>query len=242
MEPCRLPLIWEEFLAEKVDFGRFYREVDAFLINFKEILPDRRLIFNVFHKVHPDAVRCVIFGEDPYPRRQSACGIAFWDLEITDWSDKTNGNSLKNILKALLVEKGYATYQTSIQECRVIVREKGIINPPDLFESWLEQGVFLLNTALTFSRPEDKKHHFLFWRPFLETIITQLNNRDKAPFYVLWGSRAQKLHESISRSVINPENIIQQNHPTFIHQFLDKNRNTYSPFTELTMRTGIRWL
>lgn len=238
----RLPEPWERYLQNGFDLRDFYSELEEFLDQFETIIPDKSQIFAVFHEVNPDQVRCVLFGEDPYPRKTSACGIAFWDREIEDWSQKTNGNALKNILKALLVAKGWADYNTTLEECRTIAKKKRIKSPPQLFRSWLDQGVFLVNTALTFSGFDDKALHGRFWKPFFRNFIVKMNRREPSPYYILWGNRAWKWESQIRETIDDESKIIMQNHPTFIHQFLNKKHIHYSPFRELAEQTAIKWL
>jgi uracil-DNA glycosylase len=236
-----LPQEWVSFLNTKINVDEFEIQLKHFLDTIEFVIPSNDKIFNVFRIVNPKNVRCVLFGEDPYPRISSACGVAFWDKEINCWDDKTNGNSLKNIMKAILVSKGEASYNTGIAECREIARSTNFISPPDLFNLWLNEGVLLLNTALTFSSAADKKKHFLFWREFNQSVISALNQRDSSPFYILWGSKAQKWESHILKSIDDSDKIIKQGHPTFIHQFLDKNKPQFSPFTEIIDKTKLTW-
>ncbi len=237
----RLPMSWELFLKDAIDFSAFYSELNTLLKNTEFITPQPELIFNVFHLVNPEDVRCVLFGEDPYPRRSSANGVAFWDAEIKSWQDKTNGNSLKNILKALLTADGLADYNTPITHCREIALERQLKSPQELFQLWLSQGVLLINTSLTFAGPAQKKIHFEFWRPFHRAVIAALNKRAESPYYILWGKKAQAWESTILQSIDKPDKIIKQGHPTFIHQFLQKENPHYSPFTEIRNKTGQLW-
>ncbi len=237
----RLPEIWEEFLLPYFDIMTFYDELNDFVKGQSVIIPKQVQIFNVFNYMAPSEVRCVLYGEDPYPRLSSACGVAFWDKEINSWYDKTNGNSLKNMLKALLVAENLANYKTKIAECRNIAAANGIKTPSELFEYWLEQGVLLINTALTFSDQESKAAHFNFWQPFHKALIRALNSHSK-PYYVLWGKKAQNWENEILNSNNNPARVIKQGHPTFIHQFLKADEPDYSPFVQLAEKTGIKWL
>jgi len=237
----RLPSEWEKFLESSFSLLPFYNQLQEFTDGFENLIPIKKNIFHVFDYMNPQDVRCVLFGEDPYPRFSSACGVAFWDKEINSWDDKTNGNSLKNILKAMLVHKGQATYENKISECRDITRENGFKSPPELFEHWLKQGVLLINTAMTFSESKDKKKHFNFWIDFHKALIRELNKRASSPHYILWGNKAQAWEKEIIQTVDDPAKIIKQGHPTFIHQFMDKNNITYSPFTEIINKTNISW-
>ncbi len=237
----RLGYEWERFLEPYLSLEQWYIELDAFVNRFPQIMPIRSKIFSVFTYMKPEQVRVVLYGEDPYPRIRSANGVAFWDAEIVSWDDKTNGNSLKNILKALLVHRGLATYETPLSECRRIAAQHGVVSPPELFRLWLNQGVLLVNTALTFSQKEDKKTHFNFWLSFHLALIEALNKRKESPVYILWGKKAQLWEKDILESIDDPAKIIKQGHPTFIHQFLRKNEPTWSPFAEIEAKTQLKW-
>ncbi len=238
----RLPREWELFLKDFLQLEEFYRKLDAFVRQFDSILPEPEKIFNVFHKVPPARVCCVLYGEDPYPRRESANGIAFWDAQITSWEDRTVGNSMKNILKALLVTHGLATYQTPIAHCRQIAREQGLRSPGALFEFWLSKGVLLINAALTFSSPQHKKKHTDFWLPFHQSLIEALNSQGASPFYILWGKKALRFEPWIARTIDRKDKILINGHPTYIHHFLDPGRPKFSPFTQIEKLTGFSWL
>ena len=238
----RLPTNWEYFLKKTIDLSEFYLNLDVLISRTKHLIPAEENIFHVFRSLAPEDVRCVLYGEDPYPRLTSANGVAFWDAEIDSWETRTNGSAMKNILKALLVARGWADYHTSIAECRRIALEKKIKSPPQLFPFWLKQGVLLINTSLTFGGNGLKKTHFDFWHPFHRALIRALNRREDAPVYILWGRKAWRWEEEIINTLSDPGKIIKQGHPTFIHQFLKKDKPAYSPFVEIRKRTGLKWL
>ncbi len=238
----RLPTDWEALLAPFLNTDEFYQDLEAFLKSLPVVIPRKEKIFAVFHKVPAKNVCCVLYGEDPYPRVTSANGIAFWDAEINSWQDKTVGNSMKNILKALLVAHGLATYQTPISHCRKIAMELGIKGPGNLFRHWLAKGVLPVNVSLTFSSFKEKQRHFAFWQPFHKALIKALNHKQPEPFYILWGKKAQRLKTAILESIDDPQKIIKNGHPTFIHQFLNPDDPTSSPFREIEQKTGFSWL
>jgi len=238
----RLPKSWEEFLAENFDIKEFYTQLDNLLMKPPAVTPRKELIFNVFNFTKPENVKCVLYGEDPYPRITSANGVAFWDMEIKSWQDKTNGSSLKNIIKALLTAEGLADYKTPIAECRETACRENIRTPAKLFKLWLEQGVLLINTSLTFASSAEKTRHFKFWQPFQNALIKSLNSRRESPYYILWGRKAQAWEEEINKSIDSPQKIIKQGHPAFIHHFMDQNNPSFSPFIEIIQKTGLTWL
>jgi uracil-DNA glycosylase len=235
----KLPKKWEKVLSSFMEIKEFYEELELFLKN-RDVFPEKDKIFNVFHKVSPEKVQIIFFGEDPYLRKTSANGIAFYDEEIRTWTDKTRGNSLKNILKALLIEKKLASYQSDISECREIVKKHNFPNPPKLFEKWLNSGVFLLNTSLTFENSIEKKKHFKFWEPFLEAVAESVL-KESSPYVILWGKKAQNLEQTILKNFLKSK-LIRQGHPTFGHQFMKKEDIFFSPFTEIIEKTGLQWL
>ncbi len=236
-----LPHAWQSFLEEGLDVVAFHRTLRNHLNAYDEVIPRKEDLFNALKYVEPQEVTCVLFGEDPYPRITSANGVAFWDAEIKSWQDKTNGNGLKNILKALLVADDQADYFTPITECRQIAVNAEFPQPNQLFERWLNQGILLINTSMTYSSPQDKRKHFSFWQPFHRALIQALNRRTPSPFYVLWGRKAWRWEADIRTTIDDVSKIIKQGHPTFIHQFLDKKRPRWSPFVELRQRTGLEW-
>ncbi|APF19967.1 hypothetical protein Calab_0411 [Caldithrix abyssi DSM 13497] len=238
----RLPADWEKLLTPVLDVRAFYNELERFIKQFSQIIPEKEKIFSVFHRVPPHRVCCVLYGEDPYPRLTSANGVAFWDEEIRSWDDRTAGNSMKNILKALLVARGLATYHTPIAQCREIARAHGLKSPADLFERWLQNGALLVNVALTFSSNKDKKQHFLFWHEFHQALIQSFASLPEQPYFILWGKKAQNLESRILKALNQPERIIKSGHPTFIHQFLNAEQPAYSPFKEIEQKTGFSWL
>jgi len=237
----RLPKEWEAFLKQEMELPQFYRELETFVSDFHLIIPGKNLMFKAFRMLKPQQVKCVVWGEDPYPRLTSANGIAFWDAEIESWQDQTNGKALINIFKALLVARGLAVYGTPVGQCREIALSSGFKSPAALFEHWLKQGILPINTAMTFSSFADKRRHFNFWRPFHQALIKTLNRRQPSPLYILWGRKAWKWEREILKSSDGGGRIIKQSHPTFIHQFLDKSRPRWSPFIEIEKQSGFNW-
>ncbi|MBI9104283.1 MAG: hypothetical protein JEY99_17830 [Spirochaetales bacterium] len=253
MDNVRLPEKWERILGSdsensKFNLSDFYLKIEGLVAeNESSIIPRPDLIYNVFRKVEPQNVKVVLYGEDPYPRRTSANGVAFWDEEVVCWESKTSGNSLRNIIKALLIHKGWASYETPVTECRGIIRDKKVASPPEFFENWLSQGILLLNTSLTLSVDENRKmkKHFSQWREFQFEVLKGLHSCGQKPWFILWGNKAQALKPMITDVFGSEyEKIIEGEHPTFQYQFLRKSGGDkhYSPFTEIIDKTGLSWL
>lgn len=117
-------------------------------------LPGPGKVFNAFslpmHKVN-----YVLFGESPYPRKESANGFAFWDAAVHElWSEtglnkKVNrATSLRNILKMLLIAEGVIDKNNSSQEIIARLNKQSFVQTNDaLFANFIQQGFLLLNAT-----------------------------------------------------------------------------------------------
>ena len=136
----------------------------------KNIFPPRADWFAAFHHVAPENVRAVILGQDPYPTRGNAMGLAF----SVPRGVKTAA-SLKNIYKALNNDLACAPAAHG-----------------DL-SSWAAQGVLLLNSVLTVEEGQPNAHAELGWRQFTDAVISIIGGSNQSPkAFLLWGAHAQK--------------------------------------------------
>jgi uracil-DNA glycosylase len=152
------------------------------------IYPNINNLFNVFWKCPIENIRVVIIGQDPYHNNiNQANGIAFSVLNEIE----TLPPSLKNIFKELK-----NCYPNIDRKCG------------DL-EDWVEQGVFLLNTALTVRKGEPESH-INIWEKFTDYIIDIIQNKGNVIFCI-WG----KFAESKIHLIKNTSNIIlKSSHPS----------------------------
>lgn len=137
------------------------REVEAGF----QLSPRRDRIFAALD-LGPDDVRVVIVGQDPYPDPSHANGRAF----AVSSSTRLLPGSLRNIFKERRDDVG------------------GEDPTPDLY-SWQEQGVLLLNRALSTRAGESNAHSQLGWERITSQIITEAANRGAVG--LLWGKSAQ---------------------------------------------------
>lgn len=85
------------------------------------------------------------------------------------------------------------------------VRQGAIHLPPPqiIFKHWADQGVFWLNTTLTYSKwdVEHRRSHHALWAPFtrrmLELLVETAAGRDEPMVFALWGSTANDLEPVI---------------------------------------------
>ena len=168
------------------------------------ICPQLKDIFKAFLLCPLHSLRVCIVAQDPYStiRVQQgspllkvpvATGLAF--ANVSDTSDTDLSPSLE-VLKESVID--------------YTMPHRTITFDPDL-EKWEEQGVLLLNTALSCEVGKTGSHALL-WRPFIANLLTNLSKCSTGIVYVLMGSQAQSFE-----SYINPRfnYIIRIRHPSY---------------------------
>src|SRR3954454_25335415 len=142
------------------------------------IVPVRELTFQALKPNPPQKWKVVVFGQNPYPRVESATGIAMFDNTFNDWKDSAFGRvvSIRCIIKAACVNKYGIDRKTAIADVRGLLARKKAVPPPGWFQAMLTQGVLLLNAALTASSDGamGTEQHTAFWRPVVEKIVEEI--------------------------------------------------------------------
>jgi uracil DNA glycosylase len=180
------------------------------------IVPVRELTFQAL-KPHPPANwNVVVFGQNPYPRAESATGIAMFDNTFTDWKDSQFGKvmSIRCIIKAACMWKHKIGKQTPIADIRKLLATNKTVQPPAWFQAMLTQGVLLLNASLTASSDGDipTDRHTAFWRPVAEKIIEEIlrakseSDGPRGVVFAWWGAHARNLRGVVER--------LQRKYPT----------------------------
>ena len=151
--------------------ARVCARVDADAADGHVIAPAPDHIFAALALTPPDAVKVVILGQDPYPTRGHANGLAFSYV-----GPGPLPRSLGNIYKELAADLGVAPPRNG-----------------DLTR-WARQGVLLLNTALTVREGAGQAgSHLAFgWQEVTERLLAELLARPQKRVLILWGASAQK--------------------------------------------------
>lgn len=186
------PNEWNSFLEEEKSlpyFNDLLKTIDSAYDN-EDITPTKEKIYHALSLTNPKDVKVIILGQDPYPTKGVANGLAFSVSKNTPLPQ-----SLKNIYKELNIEFGYSIPQTN-----------GNLSP------WSNQGVLLLNTSLTtiVGKPNSMKK--IGWAKFTDHLISKLSNlNDHKRVYLFFGNEAIK-----KESLLNKENslIIKCVHPS----------------------------
>lgn len=175
-----------------------------------EVVPVRELTFQALKPNPPHKWKVVVFGQNPYPRPESATGIAMFDNTFNDWKDSQFGRvvSIRCIIKAAAMWKYGIAKKTPIADVRALLKEKETVQPPEWFQAMLTQGVLLLNAALTASGDGamGADRHTAFWRPVAERIVEEIlkakqnaAEEDRGVVFAWWGVHARSLKKVVLR-------------------------------------------
>ncbi|MFF4584145.1 ADP-ribosyltransferase domain-containing protein [Streptomyces sp. NPDC001388] len=175
-----------------------------------DVVPVRELTFQALKPHPPHKWKVVVFGQNPYPRPESATGIAMFDNTFHDWKDSQFGRvvSIRCIIKAAAMWKYGIAKKTPIADVRALLKERDTVQPPEWFQAMLTQGVLLLNAALTASSdgPRGADPHTAFWRPVAERIVEEIlkakqnaGEEDRGVVFAWWGAHARSLKQVVLR-------------------------------------------
>ena len=114
--------------------------------------------------------RVVIFGQDPYPSKGHANGLAF----SVNSSVSPLPPSLRNIFAELATDCGVERLDGDLTD-------------------WFGQGVLLVNRVLSTEAGTSLAHADFGWNEITRTVAQELGNRDVVA--ILWGKNAGELSE-----------------------------------------------
>lgn len=133
------------------------------------VLPAPDQVFAALHTTPFASVRAVILGQDPYPNRMHAMGLAFSvPRHVTDLP-----RSLRRIRAELH------------SDCDIALPEHGSL------EAWANRGVLLLNTTLTVDEGGSDTHRAAGWPAFTDAVIDAVAAKASPVVFMLWGKHAQ---------------------------------------------------
>lgn len=200
--PSYIDQSWHGYLQPLFDNPKMLLIRDKILIENK-YYPNSTEIFNVF-RMPIDKIKVVILGQDPYPNGE-AIGYAF----AVSSGTKIPG-SLEVIRKEVInskVERD-TLYNIDSDKWRTLV-------------GWRNQGVFLLNTALTveWKNPDS---HVGIWQWFTREVIRIISIYASPTIWLLWGSKAKAFQDSIARRFVigNMKLFIEQFEPDKLHNYV----------------------
>lgn len=169
------------------------QKISAALATGKTIYPSTP--FKALQLTPFDKVRVVILGQDPYHGPGQAEGLAFSVGE-----GQKIPPSLRNIFKE-------------------VQRDTGAVQPLGVHEGslvrWAEQGVLLLNTALTVEDTQPASHSKWGWEVLTDQLVAALAADAQPKAFLLWGGHAQSKTAHIE-SLSKPGHhlVLRANHPS----------------------------
>lgn len=181
---------WQELLKDELNSLNFTRIVSFLNSQNSTIYPPKELIFNAFNLCKPSNLKVIIIGQDPYHNAGEAMGLAF----STPNNIKTPP-SLKNIFKELFDDL----------DCDIFTSRSSDLT------SWANQGVLLLNTALTVEQNRPASHSKIGWQIFTADVIRVINAKFDHCVFMLWGNHAKNLASLIDS---NRHMILKAAHPS----------------------------
>ena len=185
-------------------FGDWSRVIDLYeandimkkLSSFNNtICPRLNDIFKAFRLCSLSSLRVCIIGQDPYSNLRNKKPVATGLANEKNTPEKSYSPSLE-ILKESVID--------------YTIPHRTITFEPDL-EKWEEQGVLLLNSALSCEIGRVNSH-MLLWRPFMVNFLTNLSKCSTGVVYVLMGSNAQSLEPYINKRY---NYILKIKHPSY---------------------------
>lgn len=142
----------------------------------KRFTPTMKNWFRAFEECPYSELKVVIVGQDPYPGLNHADGIAFSLSQAEEMQP-----SLKYMLEAVN---------------RTVYNGVNASRDMDL-KRWSNQGVLLLNTALT-TNVGKIGQHYLLWRPFIAYLFDWLTWNNNGLVYIYMGKKAEEWADAVN--------------------------------------------
>lgn len=155
----------------------------------KTIYPPGPLIFNAFNTTPFEKVSVVILGQDPYHGPNQAHGLSF------------------------SVQTGIKPPPSLVNIFKEMENDIGIKRPENYgnLTKWAEQGVLLLNAALTVRAGEPFSHAKYGWAEFTDAVISLISDKTTGTVFLLWGKFAQEKQILIDQT---KHHILKAAHPS----------------------------
>jgi uracil-DNA glycosylase len=147
-------------------------------------------------------VRYLLIGESPYPRAESANGIAFYDAAVGSlWSEQglskavNRATSLRNIVKTALLAEGHVRRDSEgriSQQAIAAIDRGGLVGTlGELFDNLQQAGFLLLNATPVLHPQRKPAREARYWQAFLERLLLLIAAQAPAQVtLLLWGKIA----------------------------------------------------
>lgn len=193
-----IPPGWESFFNDaevKAEVKKISNKLRAEIRSGDDVNPAIGNVFRALYAVPPSGIKSVILGQDPAPTKGQATGLAF------------------------SLTPGIPSYEVASVE-RVILEAENDGYRMNLLNgdlsSWADQGVLMLNTALTIPCKQTKASctiagHLTLWKVFTKKLLDNVDAQESAQTFILWGDKAAKFSTSVKNA---SHLVIKGGHPS----------------------------
>lgn len=171
----------------KLPFDQQFLQYIQTLYTTREITPDYQNLFKAFELTSFEQVKVIFIGQDPYPTKGVATGLAFGVNQ-----DVKLPASLRNLYKELETDLG-------------IKRTDGNLQPI------ATQGVLFINMVLTCVVGEANSHQGIGWEEGILKVLADVCDQKDFVVFVLLGANAQKLKKKLD---FKNHAVIEATHPS----------------------------
>jgi uracil-DNA glycosylase len=165
---------WDKMLSifvNGLDFDIIINKLIGLVNNQRRFTPKFKDVFNAFIECPYEDLKVIIVGQDPYPQLGVADGIAF--------SCSNKGKAEKSLQ---YINKAIGTDHTDLR-------------------CWSNQGVLLINTALT-CEINSIGSHIDLWKPFSRYLFDTINKKHNNIPVILMGKKAEVWQPLLSNQKI----------------------------------------
>jgi uracil-DNA glycosylase len=202
VEQSRVHDSWKSILLDALDSvdGDYLDSLQASRL----WLPGTDNLFSAFRSDAKD-LKYILIGESPYPRQQSANGIAFYDGAVDSlWSENglskpvNRATSMRNLLKTMLVAEGLISpdEEGRISQSMIASLDKSnlVKSMPALFQNWQQAGFLMLNATPVLHNDRKPAQEAKYWFKFLVRLLEQVaDTSDSKVTLLLWGKIAETI-------------------------------------------------
>ena len=175
LEPSGWARVFRSFIFSS-DFENIIKALAKQSKDGKRFTPAIKNWFRAFEECPYSELKVIIVGQDPYRGFGQADGIAFSLSTVDDIQP-----SLQYMFDAIN---------------KTIYDGSNICQNKDL-KRWSNQGVLMLNTALTTTVGRPGQHHII-WRPFIAYLFDYLTWNNNGLVYIYLGKQAQQWMDAVN--------------------------------------------
>jgi len=171
---------WESFFHENM---KTLEHISSILDEKEDYLPKNEDIFAIFHKIKPEDIKVVIIAKEPYSG-------------LYDGEPITDGIPL-SMSRNILINDDSAKIPNDL---KIVFRKLKSVDNTLRFQSfcldsWVEQGVFLMNTCFTVEMFKNNSHiKRNFWKQFVFKLIKKIADVNPNCIFLIWGNDASFLN------------------------------------------------